>query len=454
MKKQGLLFSSLMLFCSIGNAESEATFSDNTLHIPHVSYKGLMYNVFMTYNASGELSITSATPLETMPSNPAVKVSDKLSFTLVDIDVGGGVSFRADISSKDGKFTTKDVKKATHGKMFTGEKITNLGILADKGDSHAYAISEDSQHIVGRAKNVNKKRVPVRFHENHGDHGHIAELKGLGGGRAETRAVNNNGIMAGFDTLKTERGQPRIYNAYYNESGSDIINIGTLGGIDSRAYGINNEGMIVGWSASKEDNSDHVAFSYNTSSKEMKTLGGDILGGKRAFAFGINDVNQITGVATTEDGSALAFIYENGKGVSLGSLDNSGYSEGRAINNSGQVTGWSLTKSGIYAAFIADKDGMKAIPNLGGDTKGYAINTHGDVVGSARDSEGNRFAFLYKDGEFQNLYDLLPAEDKENWKELREGYGISDSGVIVGRGRYWTNKKKGKDSSRAFKIKL
>ena len=453
MKKSGLLFASLALFCSVGHAESEATFSskDNILHIPHVSYKGVMYDVFMTYKASGELVLDSATPLETMPSNPVVEVSDKLSFTLVDIDVEGGESFRADISSKDGKFSTKDVKKATHGKMFKGTNITNLGILADKGDSYAYSISEDGKHIVGKAKNSNKKRVPTRFHE---DHGHIEELKGLGGGRAEARAVNNNGIMAGFDTLKTESGQPRIYNAYYNESGTDIINIGTLGGVDSRAYGINNDGMIVGWSASKEDNSDHIAFSYDTTNKEMKALGGDILGGKRAFAFGINDSNQITGVATTENGSALAFIYENGKGTSLGSLDSSGYSEGRAINDKGQVTGWSLTEEGIYSAFVADKEGMTAIPNLGGDTKGYAINTHGHVVGGAKDSEGNRFAFLYKDGEFKNLYDLLPEEDKANWKELREGYSISDDGVIVGRGRYWTDKEKEKNSSRAFRIKL
>ena len=97
---------------------------------------------------------------------------------------------------------------------------------------------------------------------------------------------------------------------------------------------------------------------------------------------------------------------------------------------------------------------MQAIPGLGGDTKAYDINTHGHVVGDARDAEDDRHAFLYKDGELHDLYEMLPAADKDKWEELREAYSISDDGVIVGRGRYWTDKENDKSTSTAFRIQL
>jgi len=329
--------------------------------------------------------------------------------------------------------------------------ITNLGILADGSFSYAYGVSDDGNAISGRSRDADRKTLPVRFHY---DHGHIQALDGLGGGRAEGRAINNDETLAGFDTIETDDGS-RVYHAIYNKSGSKTQDIGNLGdGIDSRAYGINNNGMMVGWSSTLADNTDHVAFSYDTANGTYKALDGNILGGARSFAFAINDSGQIAGVATTADGSALAFIYQNGVATSLGSVDNSGYSEARAINDKGQATGWSLNKAGQYVAFISDGTSMQELPGFGGDTKAYSINTHGHVVGDGRDADDGRHAFVYKDGQLHDLYEMLPAADKANWKELREAYSISDNGVVVGRGRFWTDKEKGKDSSRAFRIQL
>jgi probable HAF family extracellular repeat protein len=97
---------------------------------------------------------------------------------------------------------------------------------------------------------------------------------------------------------------------------------------------------------------------------------------------------------------------------------------------------------------------MTELPGLGGDTQAYDINTHGHIVGSANDSEDNRHAFVYKDGHLMDLYKMIPAADKENWKELREAYSISDDGVVVGRGRFWTDKAEDKSASRAYRIQL
>jgi probable HAF family extracellular repeat protein len=413
-----------------------------------------MYDVTMTYHSPDKLKLINATPIiGAMPENPPVKVSDKLEFTLTDISVGTELPYRADVSASDeGDFEVSGIRPATHGMMLKGDKITNLGILADKSSSYAYAVSDNGMNITGKSRNAKKKTVPVRFHYEMEE---ILELKGFGGGRSESRSVNNNDLIAGYANIKTEKGKPRIYKAFYNVTGSELQEISPLGeGIESRAYGVNNNGIVVGWSASKADNSDHIAYAYDTGSKTMLPLGADILGGMHSFAFDVNDSNQAVGVATTPEGAGLAFFYENGVAKDLGSLDDSGYSEARAINDEGQVTGWSLTNTGAYAAFMYDGTAMTPLPGLGGDSKGYGINTHGHIVGSTEDAEENRHAFLYKDGKLTDLYTLLSEKDKGEWKELREAYSISDDGVIVGRGRYYTDKANDKHTSTAFRIKL
>ena len=454
MKHSGLMFTSLALCCSVGNAANQATYEGNTLHMPHVVYKDAMYDVTMTYQAPDKLKLINATPITgAMPEIPPVKVSDKLEFTLTDISVGAGLPYRADVSASDeGDFEASGIRPATHGMMLKGDKITNLGILADKSFSYAYAVSDNGMNITGRSRNADRKTVPVRFHY---DASEIMGLEGFGGGRAESRAVNNADIIAGFANIKTEKGMPRIYKSFYNTTGSELEEIKPLNdGVESRAYGINNNGVIVGWSSSKTDNSDNIAYAYNTTDKTMLPLGADILGGTRSFAFDVNDSNQVVGVATTAEGAGLAYLYENGVAKNLGSLENTGYSEARAVNDKGHVTGWSLTSTGFYAAFMYDGTAMTALPGLGGDSKGYGINTHGHIVGSTEDAEDNRHAFLYKEGKLIDLYTLLSEKDKGEWKELGEAYSISDDGVIVGRGRYYTDKANDKHTSTAFRIKL
>ncbi len=455
MKYSGLMLTSLALCSTVGNAADQATFSGDTLHIYHVQYLEAMYDVKMKFQAPDKLILMSADPLSNMPDNPVVKVSDKLDFKVTDINVGGTI-FRADIAAADGgDFQVSGIELATHGRMLPGDVITNLGILAEGSFSYAYGISDDGSAISGRSRDAERSTVPVRYH--YAD-GHIEALEGLGtegrAARVQGRAINNSGTLAGFATIPTEDGS-RKYHAFYNKSGSATKDMGTLAeGGESRAYGINNDGMIVGWSNSLADSSDHIAYTYNSADDTMKPLDGDILGGERSFAFAINDSGQIAGVATTADGSALAFIYKDGVATNLGSLDDSGYSEARGINDKGQATGWSLNAAGQYAAFISDGTSMQEISGLGGDTKGYDINTHGHVVGDARDADDGRHAFVYKDGRLQDLYDLLSAADKEKWKELREAYSISDDGVVVGRGRYWRDKENDKSTSTAFRIKL
>ncbi len=341
-------------------------------------------------------------------------------------------------------------------------KLTDLGVLNGGDFSYAYDISNTGL-IVGRSRG----RYPTgpdttargNTHSTRftADGSYVQDLGSLGGSRGgQAEAVNDSGMAAGFSHVGEDASGQRIYRGYVNHylTGS-TQQLGTLGnGRDSRAYGINNNGKIVGWSNTLADGSDHKAFIYDTATDSMEALQGPMLGGARSFAFDINDSDQIIGTATTANGSANAFIYQNGVATNLGSLDNSGYSEARGINESGQVTGFSLDKNNNYTAFIYDDvNGMQSLGGFGGDSEGYDINSHGDVVGKAKDVDGNNIAFLYSKGQMYNLFSLLSAEDQELWKELREGFAINDDGDIVGRGRIWTDKTAGRNASRAFLLK-
>ncbi len=343
-------------------------------------------------------------------------------------------------------------------------KLTDLGVLPGGDFSYAYGISNTGL-ITGRSRgryptgpgtSASGTTHSVRFF-NDGS-GVVQDLGSLGGSRGgQGNAINDSGLVAGFSHTGEDANGNRIYNAYVNHYlTGHTQNLGTLGnGRDSRAYGVNNNGKVVGWSNTLADGSDHKAFVYDTSSNSMSALQGPVLGGARSFAFDINDKDQIVGTATTANGSANAFMYQGGVAVNLGSLDNSGYSEARAINEAGQVTGWSLDANKNYTAFLYDEvNGMLSLGGFGGDSQGYDVNSKGQVVGSAKDADGNNIAFLYSDGQIYDLYSLLPEEDQALWKELREGFSINDDGTIVGRGRIWTDKDAGRNSSRAFLLSV
>lgn len=338
-------------------------------------------------------------------------------------------------------------------------KLVDLGVIQGGDFSYAYDISNTGL-IVGRSRgryptgpdsDARGTTHSARFTY---DGSYVQDLGSLGGSRGgQAEAVNDSGMAAGFSHVGEDANGQRIYRGYVNHYLTGYTQeLGTLGnGRDSRAYGINNNGKVVGWSNTLADGSDHQAFVYDTATNSMDALQGPILGGARSFAFDINDSDQIVGTATTANGSANAFLYQNGQATNLGSLDNSGYSEARGINESGQVTGFSLDSDKNYTAFIYDDvNGMQSLGGMGGDSEGYDINSKGQVVGKAKDTDGNNIAFLYSNGEMYDLYSLLSEEDQALWKELREGFSINDNGDIVGRGRIWTDKDAGRNASRAF----
>ena len=102
----------------------------------------------------------------------------------------------------------------------------------------------------------------------------------------------------------------------------------------------------------------------------------------------------------------------------LGGFNNHGYS----INNLGQIAGAADTSAGLPHAFLYSNGQMQDLGTLDGfSSYGYSLNNLGQVVG-----ESGGHAFLYTDGQMQNLTTLSGGT-------AVTGYGINNLGQVTGQ---------------------
>jgi probable HAF family extracellular repeat protein len=238
-----------------------------------------------------------------------------------------------------------------------------------------------------------------------------------------------------------------------------FTDLGTLGGDESYATAINSDGVVVGWSTVK-DGTTH-AFFWDGAMHDL----GLPPGYKYAEAAGINDSGVIVGLMISIDVVPHGFAYDgaefvdlgvgrawgiNADGIIVGSAS-SGWvwdsgsrfdldsvegmppgSEARAINASGLIAGFSKGPpccQPTLATFWTD-----AVPTLLGDlggaipsSHGYAINNKGQVVGSSTTPHGAA-AFLW-DPATKLMKRLVPQEEDSL---VSAALGINDDGVVVG----------------------
>lgn len=308
-------------------------------------------------------------------------------------------------------------------------QITDLGTLG--GDtSRAYSIN-DFGDIVGRSREVNKpdgkKGLRSAFIYTNS---HMINLGNFGGSNIAARSVNSSRQVVGYARPTDSTN----YKAFLYEYG-EMKNLGTLeSGLISYAYSINEYGQVVGQSHTNKSGTTSEAFIY----EDEKMMGLGTLGGNSSGAFDINADGVVVGTSTLEAPShdIQAFIYEDDEMTSLGCLDDTGYSEARAINDNNQVVGNSLTESGHYHAFLYEEGEMYDLGSIEGDSFAYDINNHGQIVGSYRSHllEGSGLAYLYENNKMKKLNDLLAEKDKGKWK-LTAAFGINNKGQIVGWGK-------------------
>jgi probable HAF family extracellular repeat protein len=244
-------------------------------------------------------------------------------------------------------------------------------------------------------------------------------------GWSVARSVNLNGVVAGSAGINNENSSQVM--SYSN----DVMNgLGTLGGPSGIGNGINSAGQIAGYS--QEASGPYRAF---LATNGVLTDLGD-LGGGSAVAYALNDLGQVAGSAVTANGENHPFLYSNGKMTDLGTLGSSGndwWNSAQGVNNSGEVAGTSYDANGNFFGFVWNKGKMTKMGTLGGPwSQAYAINNKGQITGIAYTKPGAAHAFLAACGSCR-LKDLgtIGGSTSTSW-----GFGINDSGVVVGQSTF------------------
>jgi chitinase len=218
----------------------------------------------------------------------------------------------------------------------------------------------------------------------------------------------------------TSRLQAQVYG---------ITDLGTLPGTSkSVAYALNNLGQAVG--VSSNPTADIATLFSNGAITNLNTLGADV-----SVATSIGGSGQVVGYNFFGAG---AFLYSNGKMVSLGVPPGATSSYANAINGTGQIAGVIYLASGpSHAALYSNGvwTDLGAFPGAAG-TSATGINTANQIVGTAvfpvksyhPFRPGKHVGFIYRNGVLVDLNALIPANSGFT---ITDAAGINDSGQIL-----------------------
>jgi probable HAF family extracellular repeat protein len=145
---------------------------------------------------------------------------------------------------------------------------------------------------------------------------------------------------------------------------------------------------------------------------------------RSGVATDVNNQGQVVGYHDTNNGTR-AFIWANGTLQNLGTLGG-GDSRAFAINEAGQVVGRSTTASGATRAFLWQNGTMRDLGALGAVYSDAAgIDANGRVVGYTENFSGlGTRAFLWENGQMRRLAGLDTVSSAAT--------GIDNQGHIVG----------------------
>lgn len=306
----------------------------------------------------------------------------------------------------------------------TSYTIADLGTLSSNGYSVARSVNANGE-VTGAAGNNNSNVSAIFLYSD----GAMTSLGTLGGNSGIGNGINASAEVAGYS--QNSSGTYRAFIA----SGGKLTDIGDLGGGSAVAYAINDVGQVVG-SAVTSEGANHPFLYSNGTMIDLGTLGSPVGTDWWNSAQGINNSGTVTGTSYDAQGNFFGFVWHNGKMIEMGTLGGS-WSQAYAINNKNQVTGLAYTKSGSAHAFIANCPTckLKDLGTIAGSTSttwGFGINDSGVVVGQST-FKATYHAFVYSNGEMKDLNKLIPAGS--GWV-LIEAESINVSGQIAGMGMH------------------
>jgi probable HAF family extracellular repeat protein len=301
--------------------------------------------------------------------------------------------------------------------------VTDLGTLNSNGYSVARAVNATAE-VTGAAGTNNNNLSDVFLYDND----EMTSLGTLGGSSGIGNGINASGQVAGYST-----NSAGTYRAFLSD-GTTLIDIGDLGGGSAVAYALNDLGEVVG-SAVAADGENHPFLYRNGRMIDLGTLGSS---GNDWWnsAQGVNNSGVVTGTSYDAQGNFFGFVWKSGKMTKMGTLGGS-WSQAYAINNKGQIAGLAYTKNGSAHGFIANCGScpLKDLGTFAGSDStvwGFGINDSGVVVGQSTFA-GTYHAFVYAGGKIKDLNGLIPGTS--GWV-LIQANGINSAGQIVGMGTH------------------
>jgi len=165
---------------------------------------------------------------------------------------------------------------------------------------------------------------------------------------------------------------------------------------------------------------------------DLGTAGGvhPLVGQYNTVATAINNQGQIAGWSYIAGNTySRAFVYSGGVMTQLGAADGT-YSKGWGINSLGQIVGETDVDGTGSHAFLYSGGNMQVLGALPGGNVSVArsINSAGQIAGYSKDAANNFHAFSYAGGPLNDLGTLGGTVSSAN--------GINSSGQIVGKSFY------------------
>lgn len=302
----------------------------------------------------------------------------------------------------------------------------DLGTLPGGTYSYAYAINDQGQ-IAGYSGNA--ADWPTAFRWTPGDPPQMEALGTLGGYSSQAWGLNNAGQVVG------ESQKPDYYtSAFLSIPGSSMQDLGMLpGGKMSYAYDINDAGQVVGYTHFDYYYGDDRPCWWTVEPRQVRELplphSWDTAGPAR-----LNKHGQVVGwynaMENKSETRACLWTIGGGNPQNLGTLGGNS-SVANDINDLGEVVGTSKTSEGIRHVFLwTPEGGMQDLTPAAPDSRAFAINNAGQIVGSLGAALAPFVWTRTKGIQFLNeLVVNLPPN-----VALHSAYDLNNRGQIVGVG--------------------
>ena len=225
--------------------------------------------------------------------------------------------------------------------------------------------------------------------------------------------------------------QPILLSMLASIGPYDAVDLGCISDGQCWGWAINDEGQVAGYGNAPNGMSYHGLFWNGTSLEHIVPL--NYPAGGQVWAYGVNNLSQVVGYSSAGGLAIHAYVWENGMMTDLGSPGwaTADFSRAEDISDNGWIVGFAGGVPDGLRGFILHDDEWTEIPTFGGDeSRAYAVNELGDVVGYARNPEGKLRAYGIPSGDVSQMLDLGDLGGG-----AAQAFGVNNHRQVVGQSK-------------------